>query len=177
MLLLSSFLSHFLHRSVQHLNGFRVRFDEDPVDLAYVHFWASEGNVSTGFGNQISTPWMQRGSSGREICSIRACLSNPGGDGGVEYCDDTLDWGSTVPTRHQLSRTRRSILPVLHEQGPLWRARIDEAGEKLIIEYPWHAWVGRGNNTGRWDIWISFDFPPFESPHTQYSDSQNCIIT
>lgn len=96
----------------------------------------------------------------------------------MEYCDDLLDWGVTPPSNYQLSRAKKTILPILHEEGPLWRSRVDESDDEVRIEYPWHAWVGgTGKHTGVWHVWASFDFPPFAAPHTRHSNFQDCIIS
>ncbi|KAI5122386.1 hypothetical protein M0805_004143 [Coniferiporia weirii] len=183
-----------------HLAGFHVRFDDagaQNVDIAYVHFWAAAPGVSTEFARhnisaRTTTPESrlgeEQGQNTTTTCTIRASLSNPGGDSGLVYCADRLDWGAAPPTPFQLARARKVVLPVMYEHSPLWRMRRTDGNDGADIdteldveaEYPWHAWVAgrvRQKEKAKWNVWASFDFPQFmiEQDEPQSND-QNCII-
>ena len=185
--------------TVYHLPGFRVRFHdgdarttegEEDEDVSSVHFWATRPGSSTPlakdappFSMNTEQGFVLASSRNERICSIRASLSNPSGEGGLLYCDDDLGWGLTPPTSHQISRARKLVLPVMYEHGPLWRtSKLIEAEESAVgVEYPWHSWVsGRSGRKqterARWDIWAVFDFPAFEVEHSQEVEESTCII-
>ncbi|THH03956.1 hypothetical protein EW145_g5873 [Phellinidium pouzarii] len=170
------------------------------ADIAYLHFWAAAPGVSSGFSRHSVSSWTiapaSSSKAGQETeqrrtaattCTIRASLSNSGGDGGLLYCTGRFDWGVATPTSYQLSRARKMVLPAMHEHGPFWRARraeeIENADgvdlEAVDVEYPWHAWVAsRAGRKGKkkWDVWASFDFPTFITQDIDESNHKSCII-
>lgn len=159
------------------------------MEVAYVHFWAARPGSATNFANDVSSPSISDNDSSqcRSVCSIRACLSNPSGDGGLVYCQDPLDWGATPPTSYQIARAQKTILPIMYEHGPYWRTNSKAEGpngEKLLeVEYPWHAWVtggaGKKQSGGGsviWDVWVAFDFPAFEGTDVPRREEHICAV-
>ena len=192
-------LSTFYKNAVLELLGFHVRFEdpssntEDPEPrefLANVYFSASAPNFTTDFAKHNVTPWPLKYSAFKETCSIRSCLSNPGGNGGLLYCEDGLDWGHTPPTSYQIARARKVIVPEMYEHAPFWRATKhsiddDEKGSskgdgETEIEYPWHAWAASKGTQKRqkWDVSLVFDFPTFvNDDQLRARDTQSeCVV-
>ncbi|EJC98746.1 uncharacterized protein FOMMEDRAFT_161579 [Fomitiporia mediterranea MF3/22] len=192
---------------VLHLPGFHVRFSSNPpsnseinedAHIAYVHFWASAPGTSTPFTNSvtssITTPTIDAEQNpfqrSNNICSIRACLSNPSGEGGLVYCQDSLDWGSTPPNSFQIARATKLVLPIMYEHGTIWRSMNttrgigEEDGENvedvIVVEYPWHSWVAGGRagqkHAMKWNVWAAFDFPAFDQVDIPQRDEHGCII-
>lgn len=154
---------------------------EESTDVSSVHFWAAAPGSSMGFTRDVNSVEKSssspHGSSNPNLCSIRACLSNPGGESGLKYCSDAFGWGSTLPTPYQISRARKLVLPVMYEHGPLWR--LVNSGERQDVEYPWHKWVtGRAIQGGhlRWNIWAVFDFSAFEPSQSVSTENRICTI-
>lgn len=148
-----------------------------------MHFWAARHGTSHTFSNKVqylegkaSVGNAEKGAA----CSIRACLSNPGGDGGLLYLPDRLDCSTSPPTQFQLYRAKKMVLPVMHEHGPIWRATVDFATDSVKIDYPWHAWVngGKTQKSRKRHIWVAFDFPSssFGTEETSEEDKDGCII-
>ncbi|TDL26436.1 hypothetical protein BD410DRAFT_521178 [Rickenella mellea] len=160
-----------------HMPGFHINFDSADErgisQLAYMHLWTAAPGVSSSFRKHNISP-------SQLPCSTRVCLSNPTGGGGIGLSKSKSD---AVP---RADRTRRIILPAMHEHAPIWRAYngmdVDRVGQVDVIQYPWHAWVAGKQEKlvgkAKWDVWAAYDFPPF-MPDAQLHESftQSCIIS
>ena len=138
--------------------GFRIRFRNqlETEDVVRVHFYASglEGTIkAVSSGTEFITA--EHASVG-SVHTVRACLSNPAGDGG--FVENMA--GNKI------------ILPSLYESGPTCCEEVRGEGDIT-------AWVpGRRRfmNEMKGDIWMSFDFFSCESL-SQTHPSNTCTIS
>lgn len=166
---------------VLYLTAFHICFEAGILDghreeLMSMYFFAAAPGVSTIFSNRRISPASRLSS---KQCNVTACIANPGGYGGFRYCEDDLGWSWQQPTRFEITRAKKVILPAMHECMPLWKnVSFNALGEVSGVTYPWHSWETgqlKQKRGSPWHVWVSFDFPTFVA-NQNVSSHRSCIV-